>query len=286
MNSASAGSPFQILGALVADTFLEARARWLFWGLFALSTLLVALFLFVLNIDIVAGATATIEIGAIGSTSRTIYDIHKFVIVSYSWVSIALYIWGTLLAIFASAGLVPILLEPGRIGLLLSKPVSRTMLLIGRYVGNVLIVALNHTYLILSIWLILGGKTGIWDRRFLWAILISVFMFAVLLCVVVLIGVVFESAALSIMASVALMLISSLLAQLDWSIRLLASEWSRQLWLALYWMLPKVYDLGAAMKQIILYDRTADWLTPVWTSALFGLVALAAAIQIFRKRDF
>ena len=286
MKSASAGSPLRIVGALIADTFLEARARWLFWGLFALSTLLIALFLFVLNIDIVAGATATIEIGAIGSTSRTIYDIHKFVIVSYSWVSIALYVWGTLLAIFASAGLVPILLEPGRIGLLLSKPVSRTMLLIGRYAGNVLIVALNHTYLILAIWLILGGKTGIWDRCFLWAIPISVFIFAVLLCVVVLIGVVFESFALSVMASVALMLISSLLAQRDWSIRLLTSEWSRQLWLALYWILPKVYDLGAAMKQIILYDRTADWLTPVWTSALFGFVALAAAIHIFRKRDF
>ena len=272
-----------VLGALIADTFLEARARWLFWGLFGLSTFLVALFLFVLNIDIVAGARATVEFG---SRSRAIDDIHRFVNVSYSWISFALYVWGTLLALFASAGLVPVLLEPGRIGLLLSKPVSRPVLLLGRYTGNVLVIALNHVYLIVSIWLILGSKTQIWELRFLWAIPISVFIFAVLLCVVVLIGVVFESAALSVMVSVALMLISALLAQREWSARLLSSEWSRQLWLALYWILPKVYDLGGAMRQIILYDRSADWLTPVWTSALFAAIVLAFAIHIFRKRDF
>ncbi|MDQ2776167.1 MAG: hypothetical protein M3Y57_14805 [Acidobacteriota bacterium] len=272
-----------VLWALIADTFQEARARWLFWGLFGLSTLLIAIFLFALNIDIVEGARATVEMGP---KSRQIYDIHKFVNVSYSWISIALYIWGTLLALFASAGLIPVLLEPGRIALLLSKPVSRPMLLLGRYTGNVLIVALNHSYLVVGIWLILGFKTTIWEPRFLLAIPISIFIFAVLLCVVVLVGVVFESAALSIMAVVAIMLISSLLAQRDWSIRLLDSDWSRELWLAFYWIVPKVYDLGAAMKQLILYDHEADWMTPVWTSAVFGLVMLSSAIYIFRKRDF
>ncbi len=276
-------STSRLLLALVADTLQEARARWLFWGLFALSTFLIGLFLFILNIDVVAGARATIEING---SSRSSFDVHKFVVMAYSWVSIGLYVWGTLLAIFASAGLVPVLLEPGRIALLLSKPVSRTTLLVGRFLGNLLIVALNNAYLIVCVWLILGSRTNVWDSRFLLLIPISVFMFAVLLCVVVLIGVVFESAALSVMMAVALMLISSLLAQRDWSMRLLSSQWSRQLWLTLYWILPKVYDLSAAMKQIILYDRDADWFTPVWTSALFGMAVLGSAVYIFRKRDF
>ena len=273
-----------VIPALIADTFHEARARWLFWGLFGLSTLLVGIFLFVLNIDLVQGAAAaTVQVGP---KTRTIYSIERFVNVSYSWVSIALYIWGTLLAIFASAGLVPVLLEPGRIGLLLSKPITRPVLLLGRYLGNVLIVALNHVYLIVAIWAIIGAKTHIWERRFLLAIPISVFIFAVLLCIVVLIGVIFESAALAMMVAVALMLISTLLAQRDFFIRMLTSEWSRQLWLAFYWAIPKVYDLGAAMKQIILYDRSADWITPVWTSAIFALAVLSAAVYIFEKRDF
>jgi ABC-type transport system involved in multi-copper enzyme maturation permease subunit len=271
------------LWTLVRDTFQEARARWLFWGLFALSSLLIAIFLFALNVDLAAGAQVTVEIG---NRSRPVYDIHKFVVVAYSWVSLALYYWGTMLAVFASAGLVPVLLEPGRISLLLSKPVSRLTLLLGRFLGNVFIIILNNTYLILSIWLILGSKTGVWEGRFLLAIPISVFMFAVLLCLVTLVGVVFESAALAVMASIATVLISALLAQREVSVRLLSSEWSRQLWDALYWILPKVYDLGVAMKQIILYDRQTDWLTPVWTSSLFAGAILFTSILIFRKRDY
>src|ERR1700761_5786637 len=206
-----------VLLALISDTFREARARWLFWGLFGLSTLLIAIFLFVLKIDIVQGAVSFM---GIETTAHPIYNIRKFVNVSYSWVSIVLYIWGTFLAVFASAGLIPTILEAGRISLLLSKPISRPTLLLGRFVGNLLVVATNHVYLICSIWLIIGIKTNIWEPRFLLAIPISIFVFSVLLCVVVLIGVVTESSALSVMAAVALMLISTILAARDLVLKL------------------------------------------------------------------
>ena len=272
-----------LLAALIADTFQEARARWLFWGLFALSTLLILIFLFVLQVDVAAGAISFLGIEA---TSRRIYSIQKFVNVSYSWVSIALFVWGTFLAVFASSGLIPSVLEAGRIALLLSKPLSRTTLLLGRYAGNLAVVAINHTYLVLSVWIILGLKTDIWAPRFLLAIPVSIFLFAVLLCVVVLVGVISESAALSVMAPVGLSLISLLLAQHQFVIRLLSSEWSRQLWMFFYWILPKVFDLGNAMRQTILFDRSAAWLMPVATSAAFGVVVLASALHIFQKRDF
>jgi ABC-type transport system involved in multi-copper enzyme maturation permease subunit len=276
-------SPLAIYAALIADTFQEARARWLFWGLFALSTLLICIFLFALKIDLVQGA---ISFMGVQNGNHPVYDIEKFVRGSYSWVSIVLYIWGTFVALFASSGLIPAILEPGRIALLLSKPISRATLIMGRYAGNLLVVVLNHVYLIGSIWLIIGIKTHIWEPRFLLAVPISLFMFAVLLCVVVFIGVVSESAAVSTMVPMALMLVSAILAQRRFVVRLLSSDWSRTLWVGLYWIVPKVYDLGNAMKQLILYDRDADWFSPVWTSALFGLIVLTCAIQIFRKRDF
>jgi ABC-2 type transport system permease protein len=283
MSSPLNRSRLPVFVALVSDTFQEARARWLFWGLFGLSSLLVAIFLFVLRIDIVQGAVSFMGIEA---TERPIYNIRKFVTVSYSWVSIVLYIWGTFLAVFASSGLIPSVLEAGRISLLLSKPLTRTTLLMGRYAGNLAVVTVNHAYLICSIWIIIGLKTNIWEPRFLLAIPISLFIFAVLLCVVVLIGVVSESAALSVMIAVALMLVSTILAQRDIVVKLLDSEWSRDLWLAFYWIVPKIYDLGVAMKDIILYDRSADWLTPAWTSAAFGIAVLSGAVYIFRRRDF
>ena len=283
MNAQLDRSRGPVLLALISDTFQEARARWLFWGLFGLSTLLIGIFLFVLRIDIVQGAVSFM---GIESTSHRIYDIRKFVNVSYSWVSIVLYIWGTFLAVFASAGLIPSVLEAGRISLLLSKPLTRTLLVLGRYLGNLLVVGLNHVYLICGIWIIIGLKTNIWQPRFLLAIPISMFIFAVLLCVVMLIGVLAESAALSVMISVAIMLISTILAQRDVVVRLLDSQWSRNLWLAFYWIVPKVFDLGVVMRQIILYDRQVDWLTPVWTSAVFAIVTLSGAVYIFKRRDF
>lgn len=275
-------SKLGVFAALISDTFQEARARSLFWGLFGLSTLLIMIFLFVLKIDLVAGAVSILGIEKTASR----LDVRKFVSKSYSFVSVFLYIWGTFLAIFASSGLIPSVLEAGRISLLLSKPITRPMLLLGRFAGNILIVAANHVYLICSIWIIIGIKTGIWQPRFLLAIPDCLFIFAVLLTVVVWIGVVSESAALSVMVSVALMLISTILAQQGFVIKVLSSEWSRELWMAIYWIVPKVYDLANAMRQMILFDRDADWWTPVWTSAAFGVIVLSSAVRIFQKRDY
>ncbi len=270
------------LGALVGDTLEEARARWLFWGLFALSTLLICFFLFVLNIDLAQGAVSFLNV----RSNSGAFEIERFVNISYSWVSLFLYIWGTFLAIFASSGLIPSVLEAGRISLLLSKPITRGTLLIGRYLGNLLVIAINDVYLIVSVWIILGLKTHIWQPRFLLAIPLALFIFAVLLSAVVLIGVLTESASLSVMVAFALMLVSTILAQRTNAARLLSSEWSRELWSAFYWIVPKFYDLGAAMKQIVRYDRQVELWTPIWTSAVFAIAVFSAAWSLFRRRDF
>jgi ABC-type transport system involved in multi-copper enzyme maturation permease subunit len=189
------------------------------------------------------------------------------------------------LAVFASAGLIPSVLEPGRIELLLSKPVSRTHLLLGRYVGNILVVGLNIAYLVVGTWLILGLKSGVWTPHFLISLVATMFLFAVLLSVVVLIGVLLESTALAVMIPTGLMIISPVLAQVEMMERLLSAEWSRTLWKALYHSLPKVYDIGRMTLTFVL-DRRVDSFTPVLTSAVFGVAVMALAIAIFRRRDF
>jgi ABC-type transport system involved in multi-copper enzyme maturation permease subunit len=270
-----------VFAALIIDTFQEASARWLFWGLFGLSTLLILFFLFILKIDVVAGAVSLL---GLQQTTR-VWDMQRLVHLALSRVALFLYLWGTVLALFASAGLVPSILEPGRIGLLLSKPVDRVTLLLGRYIGTVLIVSANVVYLIGSIWVIVGLKTDLWYPEALLSIPITIFVFAVLLCVITFIGVLFESPSVAVMVSVALMFISGVLAQKDNVVKLLSSEWARDLWVGLYWALPKVWDLGRSMMNLI-SDREAPWVTPAWTSAVFGAVVLAAAIQIFRRRDY
>jgi len=269
--------------ALIRDTFREALARKIFWGLFGLSALMILFFLFLLKIDIVEGGLAAVSL--FGRTASRTADVDRLVRGVYGGIATFLYSWGMFLAVFASAGLIPSVLEPGRIELMLSKPVSRTHILLGRYVGNVLVVSCNVIFLVLGIWTILGVKTGIWSPSFLIAIATTVFAFAVLLAVVVLIGVLFESTALSTMVTVALMIISPILAQTTVMLKLLSSEWSRQIWRTLYYSLPKVYDLGKMTLDAI-QSREFDGYMPIWTSGLFGVVVLALALWAFSRRDF
>ena len=100
-----------------------------------------------------------------------------------------------------------------------------------------------------------------------------------------LVGVLFESAALATMIAVALMIMSAILAQTSFMFKLLSSEWSRNVWRTLYYTFPKIYDLGRITNDAIA-DRTFSGAMPIWSSAVFGAVVLASALVIFARRDF
>lgn len=271
-----------ITAALIVDTFREAMARKIFWGLFGLSVLMVLFFLLIMRIDVVAGATATVNL--FGKETGEI-DVSKLVRQVEASIATFLYTFGMFLSVFASAGLIPSVLEPGRIELILSKPLSRPHLLFGRFLGNVLVVSVNVVFLVLSVWLIFGWKTGIWTTEFLVAIPTTIFLFSVLLTVVVLAGVLWESTAVSTMIPVMLMIISPILAQDRIAQKLLSSEWSRQLWHGLYYVLPKVFDTGKMTLDIVLGKGAGSW-WPIWTSALFAIVVFGCALRTFEQRDF
>jgi ABC-type transport system involved in multi-copper enzyme maturation permease subunit len=268
--------------ALVRDTFSEAFARRIFWGFAGCSTMLLAFLVFIMRIDVVAGALATITI--FGRAMPTT-DVEGLVHQTQSVIAMAMYFFGMALSVFASAGLVAAVFEPGRIELLLSKPVSRTEILMGRYVGNLLVVAANVVYLTAGSWIIFGIKTGMWGVGYLLSSLFTIFIFAVLLAVIVLVGVLWESAAVAIMITFGIMIVTPILAQKDSLERLLSSEWSRDLLRTLYYVLPKTSDISVIIRHLILTEPVDSWM-PVWSTALFGLVVLGAGILHFRRRSF
>jgi ABC-type transport system involved in multi-copper enzyme maturation permease subunit len=269
--------------ALIVDTFREAMARKIFWGLFALSGLMLLFFLFIMRIDVVEGAVATMTL--FGQTTQGFRDAATLTRQVHSSIATFLYTFGMFLAVFASAGLIPSVLEPGRIELMLSKPVTRRHLLLGRYIGNILIIASIVTFLVTGIWMIFGWKTGVWNVGFLVTIPFTLVIFAVLLTVVVWAGVLWESTAVSTMIPVVLMIVSPILAQNKVAERLLSSQWSRDLWNALYYVLPKVFDTGRMTLNYVQGKPVDGWM-PLWSSALFGIVVLGWSLWIFEKRDF
>ncbi|MDQ6699802.1 MAG: ABC transporter permease [Acidobacteriota bacterium] len=269
--------------ALIRDTFREAFARKIFWGFFGCSTMLILFFVFIMKIDIVEGALATISI--FGKTGERKQDVTQLVRQVGGGIAAFLYTAAMFLAVFASAGLIPTIFEPGRIELLLSKPVRRYHILLGRYIGNLLVVTLNTVYLVFSVWIIFGIKTGVWTSSFLYSAAFTVFIFSVLLSVVVLVGVLWESAVVATMVTFALMIVSPFLAQKSTIERLLSSEWSRNVVRFFYYALPKVFDVGRISRELVLGKPIESWM-PVWSTALFGVVMLSAGLYAFSRRDF
>ncbi len=268
--------------ALIRDTFREAFARRIFWGFFACCSALLLFLMFIMRIDVVQGAIATVTIFGRSAPST---DVQGLVYQTQSVIAMILYFAGMALAVFASAGLVSAVFEPGRIELLLSKPVSRTHLLLGRYAGNVLVVAANIVYLVAGSWLIFGLKTGVWGAGFLISSLCTIFIFSVLLAVLVLVGVLWDSSAVAIMVTFAIMIITPILAQKATIERLLSSEWSRNVVRVLYYVLPKTSDISLIIRRLILNQPVGSWM-PVWSTALFGAVILGFGLWRFQRRSF
>src|SRR5205814_9593153 len=88
--------------ALVRDTFREALARKIFWGFFGCSTALILFFLFIMKIDVVEGATATISL--FGKTSPG-QDVARLVRQAHGVIAAFLYTAGMFHEVFAFTGL-------------------------------------------------------------------------------------------------------------------------------------------------------------------------------------
>jgi ABC-type transport system involved in multi-copper enzyme maturation permease subunit len=115
--------------------------------------------------------------------------------------------------------------------------------------------------------------------------LCTIFIFSVLLAVIVLAGVLWDSAAVAIMATFAIMIITPILAQKSTIERLLSSEWSRDVVRVLYYTLPKTSDVSVIIWRLILNLPVESWM-PVWSTALFGVVVLGLGLWRFERRSF
>jgi ABC-type transport system involved in multi-copper enzyme maturation permease subunit len=107
----------------------------------------------------------------------------------------------------------------------------------------------------------------------------------VLLSVSLLVGVLWESAAVSIIATFGIMVISLIVSAKTMWERLLSSEWSRDIVRGLYYALPRIFDIGQINRAMITNQPITDWAS-MWSTAAFGVVMLAASLFFFSRRDF
>ena len=130
-------------------------------------------------------------------------DKTQFVTLINQWVMPTLINWLlgfvlVFLGILVTASIIPDMLQPGSLHLLLSKPVSRPLLLLSKFLGGCAFMLLCVTQLVIGLYLITGFRLDLWNARLLWCIPVSVFLFSVFYSVSVVAGLRWRSSILAI----------------------------------------------------------------------------------------
>jgi len=102
---------------------------------------------------------------------------------------------------------------------------------------------------------------------------------------VLLVAVASSSAVLATMVTYFFILISPVLAHHRELAPLFRRPWARTLFDWLYYLCPKIFDLGN-MSRLALQERVFQSWMPLWSSALFGAVMLSAGLWCFARKDY
>jgi len=265
-------------------TFRESLARKTFIGFFIISSIVLAILLLAVNVDVVNGALASLSLFGKQASGINV-KVEEFVFGAEFTLATLLFTGGLFLSIFATASLVPNMLEKGNIDWILARPISRTQLLTGRYLGALGIVAFNVFYLILGAWLIISIKTGFWLVEFLTAGVLILVVFAVLYGFMVLLGVLLQNSAISIMGAYLMIFFSPMLFQRSKAYALLSGEVYRKILDGLYYITAPIFEVGEVMKNLMQHKASVNFL-PVWHSLVLALFYFGLAVFFFRRKDF
>ncbi len=271
--------------ALIALTFRESLARKTFVTFFIISTLVHLFFIFVIDFDVIDAGLALVRIGGKDVGVPSGLDTQGLVTKIQSGMSFAVFSVGIILSIFTTAGLIPTMLEKRNVGLLLSKPLRRSQIFLSRFMGALLIMAFNVTYLIAGTLLILGLKTGIWYVPALYIIPMVVMAFACIYAPMALVGVLTGSSGATVMVAFVIVFLSPLLQHTDKIYSLLSSKVYYYLLDALYQALPKISEIGQITQSLVVGEAVQSW-APFWTSTLAAAVFLATAVSFFSRKDY
>jgi ABC-type transport system involved in multi-copper enzyme maturation permease subunit len=246
---------------LIRDTFRQSRASRVFWVMLAASAVVI---FFCLSVHIEGGEPLRLEGDievrparghmtlAFGAWRVPLFrdgqaQVHFMLRLLVEWVAGA---GGTLLALLWTAGFMPEFLQPVNATVLLSKPMPRWVLLMGKYLGVLAFVGFQVTVFIAGTWLALGLRTGFWINSYLWGIPLLLLQFAAVYSFSVFVAVWTRSTLACVFGSVGfwflcwgmnygrhcLLALQSTLAPLPHALGGLVE--------AGYWILPKPVDLG------------------------------------------
>ena len=182
---------------------------------------------------------------------------------------------GLLLTLVWTAGFLPGFLDGRSVSVLLAKPASRSTLLAGKYLGVLCFVLFHAAIFVGGTWLVLGLRSGIWERTYFWAIPILLLHFAIFFSFSVVLAVCTRSTVACVFGSMLFWCVCwgmnfgrhAVLAESYHPAETAIAQQATPLVEAGYWILPKPADIS-----ILLYDALE-------AAQSFGQVAAFQTVQ-------
>jgi ABC-type transport system involved in multi-copper enzyme maturation permease subunit len=275
-------------------TLREALAKKVFIVFFSLC--LIGLILFALIFSLADLNIEAIAMGEEGDLAK--WDVMTMI---YAFSFSMIGVWTILIAIFSSSGFVPEMMQKGNIDLLLSKPVSRDQIILGKFLGVNLFILINLAFLFLGIWLIVSFKFQLWDFNFLWVIIIIPFTFAILYSIIMFFGLITGNSIIGMMIAYFIFIIfSPLLAHYqqvtsgnsdsfsgfdDALISLSENSFADTIIMGFYYIVPKTSELLSDITPSLLTGNSVE-AQPIITSVMFLAGMIGLTMFIFRRKDF
>ncbi len=98
--------------------------------------------------------------------------------------------------------MIPETFRSGSLHLLLSKPVSRTLIYLTKFFGGTMFVLINIAYLLIGLYLLVGVRLGIWNIGLIWCIPLLLFVFVIFYSVSALVGLIWNNPILCVVVCI------------------------------------------------------------------------------------
>ena len=288
------------LFAIIEETIREARARKTLIGVFIISSVLILLSLLIFQSSVVQDNVHRQSTEVFRQKNKTNPSQEKSMAVQSAiqttvedavGVVIAeiLFFFTVCIGLFATAGLTTSIFEKGSIDLLISKPVPRWLIILGRYIGSVAIIFIEVTYFVLGLWVVAGISFGTWGLSSLSSIAFVTLGYAGLFALVTLFGVLWKSSWLAIILGLVIYFITGMVIPLvEKADELLQGGGFTGVLGAiakvLHWVLPPMSDVASNMHHAMI-GQPIEWIPIVMTVAL-GVVYLSLASFSFARKEF
>ena len=98
-----------------------------------------------------------------------------------------------IVAIIITSPMIPDMFQTGSLHLLLSKPLSRNLLFLTKFLGGCIFVAFNIVFLLIGLYVYAGTRLGIWNTGILWCIPLFIFAFMIFYSVSAFVGLIWKN---------------------------------------------------------------------------------------------